>query len=189
MSIAEMQTVQLALIAVAALALALQTIFMIVVLVMARGAVRALREEMEHYRSSVAPVILKTRELVQNVAPKIEEAATEISEMAKALREQAADLQSAADDIIARTQRQAGRVDHMLTTLFDRVERAGSFVAGAVVKPMRQISGLMASVRAVVETLRDKDAGHAHPPQESARYAGEHAPAERPSGIGSSYRP
>ena len=155
----------LALVAVGALALVLQTIFLIVMASALRKGVRSLREEMEEYRSSIMPIIssikpvvAKTSELVERLAPKLEEAAGELTAITKSLRSQTADIQRAADDIIARTQRQAGRVDGMLTTVFDGVERAGTFVAETVQKPMRQLTGILASAKAVVETLRSSDA-------------------------------
>ena len=177
-----MQTIILALVAVAALALVLQTIFLIVILTIARKAVRSLREELEEYRSSVMPVIEKTRELVQSVAPKIEDAAGELAAITRSLRAQTADIQRAADDIIARTQRQAGRVDGMLTTVFDRVEQAGTFVTDAISRPMRQLSGVIASVKAIVETLRAADVPHR--PEAAYRYSdgGGRAPGTRTPG-------
>ncbi len=157
----------LALVAVGALALVLQTIFLIVLATTARKAVRSLREELSEYRSSILPVIAsikpivtRTSDLVERLAPKLEDAAGELVEITRTLRAQTADIQRAADDIIARTQRQAGRVDGMLTTVFDGVERAGTFVAESVQKPMRQLSGVIASVKAVVDTLRSSDAPH-----------------------------
>lgn len=154
------QMTMLALVAVAALALVLQTIFLIAILVIVRNAARSVREEFEHYRSSVTPVILKTRELVQNVAPKIEASADELAALSKSLRAQTSDISAAASDIVARAQHQVGRVDSMLTTVFNRVERAGAFMSDAVAKPMRQFSGVIASVKAVVETLRSSEAAH-----------------------------
>ena len=150
----------LALVAVGALALVLQTIFLIVLATVARKAVRSLREELEEYRSSIMPIVTKTRDLMERLGPRIEDAAGELAEVTRSLRLQTADIQKAADDIIARTQRQASRVDGMLTTVFDGVERAGSFVAETVHKPMRQLSGVIASVKAVVETLRAPEAPH-----------------------------
>lgn len=143
----------LALVAVGALALIVQTIFLIVLATVARKAVRSLREELEEYRSSIMPIVTKTRDLIERLGPRIEDAAEELSEVTRSLRMQTADIQKTADDILARAQRQASRVDGMLTTVFDGAERAGSFMAEAVHKPMRQISGVIASVKAVVETL------------------------------------
>jgi methyl-accepting chemotaxis protein len=178
----------LAFVAIAALALAVQTIGMIAVLLVARKAARNLRDEMEQYRSSLMPLILRAREVVQNVAPKVEAAADELSAMTTRLREQTAEVQDAASDIIARTQRQVGRVDSILSSIFDRVERAGSFVSDAVAKPMRQLSGVIASVKAVVDTLRDSESGHAV--HDAYRYpdAEPEAPP-RPAGFTGNTRP
>lgn len=167
----DVQNTLLVIVAVGALALVIQTIGMIVVAITARNAVKNMRDEMREFRSSVTPILNRTREVVENVAPKVEEAAGQLNVIVKTLCVQTADIQSAADDIIDRTRHQVGRVDHMLTLIFDRVEKAGSFMSDAVAKPMRQFSGLVASVKAVVETLRDPQAGHhPHPPQSATRY-------------------
>lgn len=166
----DVQITILVLIAVAVLSLLIQTVGAIAVLMVARKTAKNLREELEHYHSTLTPILERTREAVQNVAPRVESAAEDLAVIASRLREQTADIQTAANDIIARTQRQAGRVDHMLTAIFDRVERAGTFVSEAVAKPMRQLSGVIASVKAVVETLREPQAAHRHPPQGAYRY-------------------
>ncbi len=188
----DLQNTTLALAAVAALALLVQTIGMIVVLTMARKAAKNMREELEEYRSLLMPVIQKAREVVENVAPKIERAAEDLSVITASLREQTADIQKAADDIIVRTQRQAGRVDHMLTVVFDGVERAATFMSETVAKPMRQVSGLIASVKAVVETLRDPESTHRYsqPSHSPSRYAdGEPISSPRPTGSTTPIRP
>lgn len=148
------QIAMLALVAVAALALVLQTIFLIVAASIARKAVSSLRQEFEHYRTSIAPIITRTSELIQNVAPKVEQTAGELAAISKTLRAQTAEIEIAAQEIIASTHKQVGRVDGMLTSFFDRVDQATKFMSEAVARPMRQVSGVIASVRAAVETLR-----------------------------------
>lgn len=165
----DVQITILVFIAVAALSLLVQTVGAIALLMVARKTAKNLREEMEHYHSTLTPILERTREMVENLAPRFESAADELAVIATRLREQTADVQAAANDIIARTQRQAGRVDHMLTAVFDCVDRAGSFVSDAVAKPMRQLSGVIASVKAVVETLREPQAPRRHPPQGTYR--------------------
>jgi len=172
MPVFDVQTVQLVLVAVAALALLLQTIFLIAIVILARKAVRSLREEMEHYRSTVTPVIEKTRDMVERVAPQIEEAAGELNTIARTLHAQTADIRMAADDIVDRTRHQVNRIDGMLTAVFDRVERAGTFMSDAVAKPMRQLSGVIASIKAAIESLRGVEAE----PQRSAHVGQSSAP-------------
>jgi methyl-accepting chemotaxis protein len=177
----DVQNAMFAFVAVAALALLMQTIGAIAVIVIARKAAKNLREEMEHYRSTLTPILERVRDVVQHVAPKVESAADELAVITTKLREQTADIQAAANDIIARTQHQASRVDHMLTAIFDRMERVGSFVSEAVAKPMRQLSGVIASIRAVVEHLREPQGAPRHAAPASAHYH-DGEPYDGPSG-------
>jgi hypothetical protein len=170
MSFNDPQTIQLALLGAAVLAICLQAIFLIAVLVVARGAVKSLREELEHYRSSIMPVIFKTREVVHNIAPRIEDAAADLAVITKSLRAQTADVQAAAEDIIERTRGQVSRVDGILTTILDRVEKVGVYISDVVAKPMRQLSGLLASVKAAVETLREVEPGQPPAPAQPASF-------------------
>ncbi|HLI03238.1 MAG TPA: hypothetical protein VKU93_03105 [Terracidiphilus sp.] len=167
------QNLLLAILAVGAFALLLQTLFVIALTMTLRRAARRAQEEMEHYRAALLPLIVKTRDLVQNIAPRLEEAANDLTVIGRRLREQTAEIQSAANEIIDRTRLQASRVDGMITAVFDRVERAGVFVSGTVARPMRQLTGIIASVKAVVETLLEPHPGHRPPaPQHGAsRYA------------------
>lgn len=151
------QNTLLAFVALAAVALLVQTIGVLVLLLIFRKAAKNLRQEFQQYRAALLPAIDKTREIVESISPNVEKAAQELAIVASRLRQQTAQFQAAADDIIGRTQSQVGRADRMLTSVFDRVERASVFVSGALSGPVRQVSGLIASAKAVVETLRDPE--------------------------------
>jgi len=148
------QTIQLAILAVVALAVLLQAIMMVGILVTLRKATRSMKEEIEDLRSSIMPIISNTRELFVRVAPRIEETAIDLAAMAQGLRKQTEDVQASATEVLERLHRQTARVDSMITRVFDAVDRATGFVTDAVAKPMRQLSGILASAKAVVESLR-----------------------------------
>lgn len=148
------QTIQLALVAAVALAMLIQAIVLLAALVALRKLAKSIREEIEDLRSSVMPVIENTRDLFARLAPKIEETTSDLAVLTRALRDQTADVQAAADEIIARARRQASRIDTMLSSVLDAVDRAGVFMADTVAKPMRQLSAFLASAKAVVESLR-----------------------------------
>jgi uncharacterized protein YoxC len=154
------QTIQLALIAAIAGALILQTIFLLAILVAVRKTARSLKEEIEDLRSSVMPIIYNTRDLMARLTPRVEATIDDLAHMAQGMRAQTADLQASAREVVERLRAQAGRVDAMLSSVLDAVDRAGDFVTEAVSKPVRQISGLVASVKAVVESLRDAESAH-----------------------------
>ncbi len=151
------QTVQLVLVIAVALAMLLQAIALLAVFFVIRKAARSMREDLEDLRSSIAPIIYNTRDLLTRLTPKIEETTSDLAALTHSLRTQAADVQSAANEIVDRVRRQAGRIDTILSNVLDAVERAGVFMADTVAKPMRQLSAVLASVKAVVESLRTAD--------------------------------
>lgn len=161
----DIQTVQLIVIAVVALVLLLQSIAMLVALIVARKAISKVHQQVDEMRTSVLgvvekaePVIAGVRDLITHTSPKIESTITDLAEVTSSLRKQTSDVQAAADDLIARFRRQGARVDTMLTKIFDSVDRASGFMTVAVSKPVRQISAILASAKAVVESLRNGSA-------------------------------
>lgn len=151
------QTLQLALVAMVALAMLIQAIVLVAALSVLRKLAKSITEEIEELRFSVMPVVDHARELFERVGPKIEATTADLAVLTRALRDQTADVQAAADEIIARARRQAGRVDSMLSSVLDAVDRAGVFMADTVAKPMRQLSAFLASAKAVVESLRNSE--------------------------------
>ena len=151
------QTIQLALVAAVALAMLIQAI----VLLAAFVALRKLAKNPS--RTDRRPALLghaghrNTRDLLTRLAPKIEPTTSDLAVLTRALRDQTADVQAAADEIIGRARRQARRVDTMLSSVLDAVDRAGAFMADTVTKPMRQLSAFLASAKAVVESLRNTE--------------------------------
>ncbi len=148
------QTVQLIIVAAVALALLLQTIFLLVILVIVRKQARSLREDVEDLRGELLSIIFNARELFAHVAPRIEETAGDLSALTHGLRTQVSDVQTSATEILDRLRGQAIRLDAMMSSVLDAIDHAGAFLTDAVAKPMRQLSALLASVRAVVESLR-----------------------------------
>ncbi len=151
------QTVQLIIVAAVALALLLQTIFLLAILIIVRKEARSVRQDVDDLRTALMPIINNTRELVANVTPRITEAAQDLSALAHGLRTQASSLQSSTTEIIDCLRRQTGRLDAMISTVLDAIDHAGAYMTDAVGKPMRQLSALLASVRAVVESLRTSE--------------------------------
>jgi uncharacterized protein YoxC len=165
------QTIELAFIAIIALALLLQAIVLLAIYLVLRKAIGSLREEVADLRSSLMPMVDNTRELIDHtrvlidhtrhlfarLAPKAETTVSDLARIARGLREQTAEVEFAAKDILERTRRQTDRVDGMTTDALDAVDRAGSFVAETVGRPVRQLAGLLAAAKAIVESLRGSD--------------------------------
>lgn len=158
------QTIQLVLVAAVALALLIQAIVLLAAFFALRKLAKSIRSEIEDLRVAVMPVIANvipivenTRSLLARVTPRIEETTADLAAISHSLRKQVADVQVAADEIIGRARNQASRVDHMTSNVLDAVDRAGAFVADSVAKPMRQFSALLASAKAIMESLRSSN--------------------------------
>jgi hypothetical protein len=163
------ETIQLVFIAVTALAVLLQAIILLAIFLTIRKAASSFKEEVEDLRSAVLPLIYNTRELYTRLAPKFESAVGDLAEMTSGLRAQAERAESTATEIFERLRIQTSRIDGMLSGVLDAIDRAGGFVAEAVSRPVRQLAGLMASIKAILESLRNP-AQEPHPT---------HAPGEK----------
>ena len=52
-----------------------------------------------------------------------------------------------------RVRKQSDRMDGMISHFLDTVDRAGNYLTDAVSKPVRQISGVLGAVKAIIESL------------------------------------
>jgi hypothetical protein len=147
------ETILLAFVAVTGLAVLLQAFILLAILVSVRKAARSIKEELEDLRSAAMPVIYNTRELFTRLAPKVEETVGDLSEIAHGLRVQTEEMQTSVSELIEKARCQTNRLDAMFTGVLDAVDRAGGFVAEAVSRPVRQLSGLVASIKAILESL------------------------------------
>ncbi|MGA9128953.1 MAG: hypothetical protein WB425_12520 [Terracidiphilus sp.] len=168
------ETILMTFIAVTALAMLLQTILLLVISLAVRKAARAMREEAESLRAAIMPVVYDARDFIASsqtvvanaqdfiagaqgvfhrVAPKIEASVKDLTEITSSLRKQTADIQSSAQEIMERVRKQSDRVDSMFSSLLNTVDRAGEYVTETVSKPMRQISGVLGTVKSIIESL------------------------------------
>lgn len=163
------QTLQIAVAAVVAGTLLLQVLLLVVILFGLRKAAAAVREDLEEIRASVTPLLTQTHELLVRVGPKIESTTDDLAVFTHALREQTTNVQSTVTEISERARHQAGRIDFMLTSVLDKADHAGAVVNDVVTKPLRQLTGMMAWLRAVVETLRAPQSPGPKPPVDGPR--------------------
>jgi methyl-accepting chemotaxis protein len=147
------ETLDLLLILVTAICMLGQTIVLCAVFLAVRKGVKSLTEQVDDLRNSAMPVIDHTRDFVKRITPKVEETAKNVAEMSKTLKEQTTKVSASATEIAQRVNVQSTRVDAMVSNALDALDSAAGFVAETVNKPVRQLSGLLASIKAIVESL------------------------------------
>ncbi|MGB7549430.1 MAG: hypothetical protein WBM14_16965 [Terracidiphilus sp.] len=147
------ETLLLAFVALAGVAMLGQAIILLALYLGLRKTAKSVREQLEELRVSIVPALAETKDFLTRVGPKIDAVATDMAELAQGLRAQSADLRSTSTEILERARRQASRVDAMLTHVLDSADRAGGFVAEVINLPMRQLSAITASVKAALGVL------------------------------------
>jgi hypothetical protein len=169
------ETLMLACISAIGLAMLLQTLILLLIFVALRKSANSLREEVETLRASITPVIFDARDMLANtqgilanaqeflgnaqsvltrITPRIEAVTTDAVEITRRLREQTAEMQISAIEIMDKVRRQSDRVDAMISNLLNTLDYAGGFVAEAVSRPVRQVSSILRSAKAIIESLR-----------------------------------
>ena len=164
-------TLELLLIALTAICILFQTILLWTVFISVRKGIKSISENVDDLRASAMPLIDHTRGFVERITPKVEETAQNVAEMSQTLKDHTAKVSASATEIAQRVNAQSSRVDAMVSGALDAIDRTAGFVVDTVNKPVRQLSGILAGVKAVVETL-----GASRPPQRSSHPADESEP-------------
>lgn len=112
------------------------------------------------FEAKTAPVIQKTSALIDELTPKVRAIATNTEEISYSVREQCtelsatiADLNRTVRDANARTRAQVTRVDGLVSEALTTTAEVSKVVQEGIKGPVRQIAGVVAGVKAAVETL------------------------------------
>jgi len=135
------------------LALVVQAIVMLVAFLTMRKTIVSLQSDVQELRTTAMPILARTRETLDRVAPKIESVATDVADLAHRLKEQSIEFEAVAAEILYRVHRQTSRVDNMFTGMVDGVENASNMIADTVTKPVRRISAILAGAKAFITVL------------------------------------
>ncbi len=157
----KLETTDLIVVATVAFCMLVQAIALLATFIVLRKALRNMLQELSETRTKVTelidkvqPVIATTSEFLTRTTPKLESTVSDLAEVAQKLRAESSNVQSAAAEIVERARRQGARMDSMMTNTLNTVDRAAGFVTDTLGKPMRQLSAVLASAKAVVDSLR-----------------------------------
>ena len=165
---ANTETLLIIFIGITAVAVFLQAGVLLGIFLTVRKAVQIGKEQSDEYRAKLTPIIdgssqlistandlvASTQSMVKSIRPHLEFAATELANMASEIHAEANQLQASIDEVAQKARHQLDRVDGMATSTLNGIERFGVFLNEAVHLPIRQLNGVVAAAKAVVETLR-----------------------------------
>jgi len=159
-------------VAVAAVSILMQAGFTLGIFLGARKTQKKLAALADDLRIHALPLIQTSRELVNEVGPKVSALTDKVDTIADHLSATTATLRSKTDqigalvdDVTTRTQGQVSRVDGMVKVTLDQVASAVQAIEHGIAVPVRQVNGVINGLRAGVEVLRRKTPNH-HPQPE-----------------------
>ena len=147
-------TVLIIFVAFTGAAVLLQACVLLAIYVSLRKTAKSAMEATADFKVTVLPMVHSTRELVERITPQIITVSAGLAELTETLKRETKGVSTSATEIMQRVNRQTQRLDTMLTTGLNAVERAGEVVESAVALPVRQVNGILAAVKAVIETYR-----------------------------------
>jgi hypothetical protein len=155
------QMILTTLVAVIAVVGLVQLIIFLAMFVAMMKGIKLAEEYAAEMKDQLVPILENSKVLLQTtqgiitrLEPKLDAAATDLAEITKVASAEAKKILESADEIAGLVRKQAARVDGMTTDALNGIERAGQFVNEVVSVPVRQISGVLAAAKAIMETLR-----------------------------------
>ena len=150
------QTLLVIFVAVAAISILMQAGFTVAIFIGARKAQKKLMELADDVRLHALPVIMSSREVVQEISPKLKAITENLTVTTATLRSKADQIGVVVSDVTNRAHVQASRVDGMVKSTLDGLTSAVQAIEHGVAAPVRQVNGVINGLRAGVDVLRKK---------------------------------
>ncbi len=149
--------------AIIAISLAAQAVGVIIAAVFAMKLFRKIETVTNSFEQKTAPIIPKATVLVEELAPKIKTIAANAEQTSYTVRSKIDELSSTVDqlnrtvqDINERSRVQISRVDGIVTDALATTYEVSRTVQESIKAPVRQIAGVVAGLRAGLETLVER---------------------------------
>jgi hypothetical protein len=124
-----------------------------VVFVLLYRAARKTQEKVMPLVDRAAPILTTTREILEQAKPRIIQVAEEAVAIAKTAHEKADKIGELLTDSADRAKVRLAQIDRTVDETVGQVEQVGDAVKGAVMKPVKEVNGLMAGLKAGLSTL------------------------------------
>jgi hypothetical protein len=148
------ETILIVFVAITGLAVLLQACVLFAIFISLRKTAQSAVQSAEDFKATLLPMVHSTRELMERISPQIITVSADLAELTASLKKETRGVSFSAAEIMQRVSRQTERLDEMLTNGLNAVDRAGVVVEAAVAAPVRQVNGVLAAIKAVIETYR-----------------------------------
>jgi methyl-accepting chemotaxis protein len=114
---------------------------------------KVMQEKLLPVLDAATPIIATVRRFVDENTPKFSQMVTDVSQSVKSLHEQVNRLGDVVKEVSDRARVQVARIDGAVDQTVETVQNAGDAVKGALLKPVKQVDGIMHGVRTALSVL------------------------------------
>jgi hypothetical protein len=150
------QTLLVVFIAIAAISIAMQAGFTLAIFLGARKTQKKITTLADDVRLHALPAIMSSREMIQDLTPKIKTITENLTVASATLRSKAEQIGVVVGDVTERAHMQASRVDNIVKGTLDQLTVAVQAIEHGIAVPVRQVNGIINGLRAGVEVMRSK---------------------------------
>jgi hypothetical protein len=154
------QTLLVVFIAIAAVSIVMQAAFTVGMFIAARKAQKKVMVLVDDLRLHALPAIIASRELIQDLTPKLKTITENLTVVSTTLRTGTEKVGGLVEDVTDRAQVQTVRVDGMVKATLDGLTSAVQAIEHGVAVPVRQVNGILNGLRAGVDVLRKKNSSN-----------------------------
>jgi hypothetical protein len=160
------QTLLVVFIAIAAFSILMQAGFTVAMFIAARKTQKKVMGLAEDVRLHALPAIIASRDVIQDITPKLRTIAENLTVVSTTLRAKTEKVGGLVGDVTDRAQAQAVRVDGMVKGTLDHLTSAIQAIEHGVAVPVRQVNGILNGLRAGVDVMRKKDVSNHLDPED-----------------------
>jgi len=150
------ETILIVFVGLTGFAVLLQACVLLAIYLSLKKTAQSALDATEDFKSTVLPIVHSTRELLERITPQVLAVSTSLVQLTEMLKQETHGVSFSAREIMQRVDRQSQRLDAMLTSGLNTVDRVALVVESAVAAPVRQVNGIVAAVKAVVDTYRSE---------------------------------
>ena len=114
---------------------------------------KRIEERVHPLADKAGPILDRARSVVDDTAPKIRDILDKVTEMTQSAREQVQKLEELVGDTTERARLQLDRIDIVVEDTLTKVQETTTAVQGTILKPVREVNGVVSGLRAAIATL------------------------------------
>jgi methyl-accepting chemotaxis protein len=148
------QTLLIIFVALTGVAVLMQACVLLGILLALKKAAKTVTDTGDDLKATVLPLLTTTRELMERLAPQIVTVSEGLAELTEIIHKETKGVRISVNEIMERVSRQTARLDSMLTSGLDTVEHTAEVIETVVAAPVRQVNGIYAAIKAIIDTYR-----------------------------------